>query len=96
MECAAEIFPVILYTLGSILLIVLIILFINVIKTVKKINHVVDEIDTKQKKLNGIFDFVDSATDSLSIFSDKLVNGFVSLITTLFTKKHKKEDNEDE
>lgn len=96
MECVNEIFPVILYTLGSILLIALIVLTIKVIKTLNKVDNVVDDINTKSKKLNGVFDIVDNTADALSLMSDKLVGFIVNGITGLFARKNKKEENDDE
>lgn len=90
-----DFFTIILFTLLSILLVVLIILGIKMIKTLKKVNAVVDDIDNKQKKLNGLFNVVDGATDALSTISDKFVSAFMSAITGLFKKK-KKENDEDE
>ena len=86
MDCVNEIFPVILYFLGSILLISLIVLTIKVIKTVKKVDAV----------LNGVFDFVDNTTDALSIISDKLVGIVMSGISGLFSRRKKKEDDDNE
>ena len=60
MACINEVFPVILYFLGSILLIALIVLVIKAIKTLSKVNKFVAEIDDKQKKLNGVFDIIDN------------------------------------
>lgn len=96
MECINEIFPVILYFLGSILLIALIILVIKLIKTVKKVNDVVDDLNMKSRKLNGVFDFVDNATDALSLVSDKVVGTIVNMITGVFSKRKKKENDIDE
>ena len=47
MECLNVVFPVILYTLGAILLIVLIILCLKVIGTLKKVDKVVDDVENK-------------------------------------------------
>ena len=66
------------------------------IKTLNKVNHVVDDIDTKQKKLNGVFDIIDTATDTISIVSDKVVGTIANGITNLFTKRKKKEDEDNE
>lgn len=96
MDCVNEIFPVILYFLGSILLISLIVLTIKVIKTVKKVDAVVEDINTKSRKLNGVFDFVDNTTDALSIISDKLVGIVMSGIFGLFSRRKKKEDDDNE
>lgn len=95
MTCINEVFSVILYFLGSILLIVLIILAIKAIKTINKVNKVVDDIDNKSKKLNGVFDIVDTTADAISIFSDKIVDFIVNGLKGLFSKK-KKIEEEDE
>jgi len=49
-----------------------------------------------KKKLNGVFDVIDSATDTLSIVSDKVVGIIVSGLVSLFSKKKKKEEETDE
>ena len=61
-----EILPIILYVLGSILLVVLIILGIKLIITMNKIENVVDDINTKDKSLNGLFSVIDMTTDMLA------------------------------
>ena len=91
-----ELLTIILYILGSILLVVLIVLGIKLIKTVNKVNNVVDEIDEKQKKLNGIFDVIDTATDTLSIISDKVVGTIVNGLVGIFSRKKKDKDLEEE
>ena len=58
-----DVLQVILYILGSILLIVLIILGIKLIITMNKIENVVDDINVKVNKLNGIFTIIDLTTD---------------------------------
>lgn len=94
--CLNELFPVIIYILGSILLVALIVLTIKVINTIKKVDKVVEDIDSKSKKLNGVFDMVDNAADTLSILSDKMVGIVVNGITGLFSRKSKREDTENE
>ena len=90
-----DIFPIILYVLGSILLVALIVLIVKLIKTVNKVNEVVEEIDEKQKKLDGIFNVIDSATDTLSILGDKVVGTIASTLISIL-KRRKKKDIEDE
>lgn len=89
-------FSIILFTLTSILLIVLIILGIKLIKTLKKVDSVVDDIDNKSKKLDGLFNVVDGATDALASISDKFVGAFTNAITGLFRTKRKKKEKQDE
>ena len=52
---ALVILPIILYILGSILLVVLIILGIKLIITMNKIEKVVDDVNIKVNKLNNLF-----------------------------------------
>ena len=91
-----DVLQVILYILGSILLIVLIVLGIKLIITMNKIENVVDDINVKVNKLNGLFTIIDLTTDKLVLFSDKLVEGISSLIRKLFSKKKRKDDKTDE
>ena len=58
-----DVLPIILYTLGSILLVVLIILGIKLIITMNKITIIADDINTKLKSLNGVFSVIDLTTD---------------------------------
>ena len=89
------ILPVILYILGSILLVVLIILVIKMMKTLKKVDAAIDDYNEKSKKLDGVFSLIDSTTDTISSLSDKIVSAVITGITSLFKRK-KKEDTEDE
>lgn len=91
-----EIFSVILGFLGSILLIALIVLTIKLIKTVNKLNNVIDDVENKTQKLNGLFNIVDATTDALSNISDKVVDFIVNGILGIFNKKNKREELEDE
>ena len=91
-----EIFSVILYVLGSILLIALIVLTIKLIKMVKKFDNVIDDIDSKSKKLDGLFDMVDATTNALSSVSDRVVDFIVNGLLGIFNRKSKKEELEDE
>ena len=85
-----EILPIILYLLGSILLVILIILGIKLINVMNKMERVVDDINTKVSSLNGVFSIIDATTDKLSLLSDRMVDGISSLIRKLFARKNKK------
>ena len=91
-----DVLQVILYILGSILLIVLIVLGIKLIITMNKIENVVDDINVKVNKLNGLFSIIDVTTDRLALLSDKVVDGISSLVRKIFSKKKRKEDDIDE
>ena len=93
MECLNVVFPVILYTLGAILLIVLIILCLKVIGTLKKVDKVVDDVENKVGKLDGVFSIIDKSTDAVSLVSDKIIDLVSSAVMKIFSrKKNKKEE----
>ena len=91
-----DVLQVILYILGSILLIVLIILGIKLIITMNKIENVVDDINVKVNKLNGIFTIIDLTTDKLALFSDKIIDGISTIVRKVFSRKKRKDDKIDE
>ena len=84
-----------LYILGSTLLIVLIILGIKLIITMNKIENVVDDINVKVDKLNGLFNIIDYTTDKLAIVSDKMVEGVSYVLKKMFFKKNKNKEEKD-
>lgn len=96
MEDMIQYFPIVLYTLGSILLIILIVLSIKLIHTIDKTNKILDDAYNKTKSLNGIFDAIDSITDTLSSISDSMVGVVTSAIGRLFTRKRKSSDTEED
>lgn len=87
-----EFLQILLYMLGSILLVVLIVLGIKLIITMNKIEVVVDDISIKVGKLNGLFSVIDATTDKLSILSDKMVDAVSVLIRKVFKRKKRKDD----
>ena len=91
-----EILPIILYILGSILLVVLIILGIKLIITMNKIENVVEDINTKVKSLNGFFSMIDYTTDKLALISDRFVDVVSTFIRKIFVRKEGKSKDEQE
>lgn len=92
----AEFLPLLLYILGSILLVVLIILGIKLIITMNKIEIVVDDITKKVKSLDGLFSIIDMTTDKLAMLSDKVVDGVSLFIKKVFRRKEDVIKNEQE
>lgn len=86
-----EILTIILYSLGSILLVVLIILGIKMIMMMNKINIIAEDINTKLNSLNGFFSIIDFTTDKLATITDKFVDSVTSLIRKLFNRKKEEE-----
>ena len=90
-----DVLSIILYILGSILLVVLIILGIKLIITMNKISEITDDISTKLKSLNGFFSVIDFTTDKLATITDKFVETVTLLIRRIFRQK-KEEEYKDE
>lgn len=84
----------VLYVLGSILLVTLIILVVKLISTVNKVNSVLDDAESKLTKLNNLFDVVDTITDSLATISDKIVDGISNGLKKIFSKKRKGDETQ--
>ena len=81
-----------LYILGSILLVVLIVLGIKLIGTVSKVDRILDELELKVRSFDKMFSVVDSITDSMAVVSDKIVDSIVYLIRKIFSGRKRKEE----
>lgn len=90
-----ELLSILLYAFLIILVIIFIILGIKLIKTLTKIDNVIDDVNGKMRKVNGVFEIIDKTTDYASAVSDKIVNGIVNFVNSLFKKK-KGNDVDDE
>ena len=60
-----------------------------------KIENVVDDINVKVDKLNGLFNIIDYTTDKLAIVSDKMVEGVSYVLKKMFFKKNKNKEEKD-
>ena len=93
MEVLNAILPVLLYIFGIILLIVLIILGIRMIQVLDKVDRIVDNVEEKVNSFNGFFDILDKTGYSISMIGDKVI-GFVSgIISKIFNKNKKNEED---
>lgn len=91
-----ESLSILLYVLGSILLVILIILGIKLIKTVDKVNLLMDDVQGKVKSLDGLFSVIDYATDKISLLGDKISDGITAIVKKLFVRKKKESEETDE
>ncbi len=100
MEFMNQLMPIIIYILLAILLVVLIILVIKLLTTVDKTNAVLDDIENKSKSLDGVFGAVDALTDTISLASDRLIDGVASVVSRVINagknRKSKKVKGEEE
>lgn len=90
---ASVFLSILLYILGSILLVALIVLVVKLINTITRINAMLDEVDKKMAKFDRIFRVADIVTDNMALVSDKVVDGISSFIRNVFKRKKRKEDN---
>ena len=89
-----ELFFVILFISLIILIIVTIVAMLNLIKSLKRVNRILDDVDIKVRKLDGLFDIIDNTTDVINTFSDKIANGISNGITWLVNRKKKGDKDE--
>ena len=57
-------------------------------------NDAVVKLYYKVNKLDGVFNIIDTATDAISTFSDKIVDGITTGLTKVFKRKKKGDKNE--
>ena len=91
-----DVLPILLYILGSILLVVLIILGIKLIQTVDRANAILDDLEEKSKSLNGLFTVVDNFSNAIAIVGDRVVDGIAGMVSSFFHKRKKKKMKEEE
>ncbi len=87
-----DVMSIFFYIVLIILIIVLIVLGIKAIGTLNKIDKVVDDITVKSSKLNGVFNFIDGATDVVASFSDTVVSAISGGIEKVFSRKKEDKD----
>ena len=93
MDVLNAILPVLLYIFGIILLIVLIILGIRMIQVLDKVDRVVDSVEEKVNSFNGFFDILDKTGYSISMIGDKIIGLFSGIISKIFNKNKKDEED---
>lgn len=92
-----EFLEIMLYVLGSILLVVLIVLGIKLIISIDKVNLILDDVQKKLKTVDNVFNVVDKVADSCALLSDRVVEFLSSFVSKMFIKrKIKKEKLEEE
>lgn len=85
---------IILFICLIILVIIFIVLGIRLIKTLKKIDNVIEDVNLKMNKVNGVFDIIDKTTDYASTISDKIIGAISRFVNSLLKKKKGKDDDE--
>lgn len=96
MEGLASVLPILMYILGSILLVVLIILGIKLIQTVDRANALLDDLEEKSKSLNGLFEVVSNFSSAVAVVGDRIVDGIAGMVSTFFHKRKKRKSKKEE
>lgn len=94
MEIASELLPIIFYMLLCILVVVVIVFFYKLCITLDKTNVLLDDVYSKVKKLDNLFEIVDKSAETISSVTDKISSVFINSILKIFKKKRKDEDYE--
>ena len=87
-----EVLPVILYILGSVLLVALIVLTVKLIITMNKLEKVVDNITIKVRTLDQLFDVIGLVTGKITAVTDRVIDSVALLIEKIFKRKGDKLD----
>ncbi len=82
----------ILYMSLIILVVMLIVIAYRTIKVMKKVDQIIDDISIKSSKLNGVFNIIDTATDTVVQMNDTIVSFITSGLERLFNRKREKKD----
>lgn len=89
-----ELLTLILFVLLIVLVIIFIALGIKLIRTLKKVDEVIDDVNGKMNKVNGVFEIIDKTTDYASTISDKIINTLSNFVNVLLRKKKGNDDDE--
>ena len=85
---------IMLYVVLIILIVIFIVLGIKLIRTLGKVDKVIEDVNGKMTKVDGIFNIIDKTTDYASTISDKIISGISNFISVLVRKKKGNDDNE--
>ena len=91
-----EFLEILVYVLGTILLLTLIILTVKLILSVDRINAILDDVEDKMKTVDEVFSVIDRITDSFSTISDRIVDSLASIVSKLFTTKKRRKKIKEE
>lgn len=94
MDTLSTVLPIVLYILLAALIVALIILAVKVIQFVDRANSLVANLDDKINSLNRFFSVIDKMTDTVSLISDKMVDGISGFIMRIFSRRKRKEEDE--
>ena len=93
METASELLPIIFYTLLCVLVVFVIVFVYKLTKTLDKTNELLDDVDGKVKKLDGVFNVIDKGADTINMLTSRFVDVVVGAVGKVLKKR---KDDSDE
>ncbi len=93
MDVLNAVLPILLYVFGIVLLIVLIILGIRMIQFLDKVDRLVDNVEEKVNSLDNFFDILDKTGYGLTVIGDKTIGLISGIISKIFNKNRKDEED---
>ena len=90
----AEVLPILLYIALIALVIAVIFLVIKAINTLKKVDLILDDVNRKMVKVDGLFNVIDNITDYAAGLSDRIIGGITNMINLLVRRKKGRDEDE--
>lgn len=89
-----EFLPIIIYILLIVLITFLIVVTVKLSKTMDKVDSIVDDVDSKLKSLDPVFDLVEGVSGKANLISDRFLSFVLSFVNKLFKSKKKEKKEE--
>lgn len=86
--------PILLYISLIVLVITVIIFVIRLIKTLDKVDIILDDVNSKMIRVDGLFSLIDRTADYAATLSDKVISLATNGINFLFKRKKGRDDDE--
>lgn len=84
-----DVLAVALYIVLIILVITLIIFIIRLMRTLNKVDNILDDVNSKMERVDGVFTLIDQTTDYASSLSDRIINSISNFISSILKRKKK-------
>ena len=89
-----ELLTLVLFVALIVLVIIFMFVGIKLIGTLKKVDEVIDDVNGKMNKVNGVFDIIDKTTDYAATISDKIISTVSNFVNVLIRKKRGNDEDE--
>lgn len=84
---SSQVMLILLYALLCILVGIAIVFVYKLIITLDKANVLLDDVNSKVKKLDNLFDIVDRSADTLNVVTNKVSDGILNFVMKFFRKR---------